>query len=103
MTKSIGSPALPMPFTGRRGGAKFSRAEWDEYRVRRTAHLKEFPDYDAGWHRPDSSTVLAVWNSSGLPDTETLLPAIRLSPDERWAVSETLRQALVVGDRKSVV
>lgn len=96
MTKSIGSPALPMPFTGRRGGAKFSRTEWDEYRVRRTAHLKLFPGYDAGWPRPDSSTVFAVWNSSGLPDTETLLPAIRLSPDERWAVSETLRQALVV-------
>jgi hypothetical protein len=96
VTKSIGSPALPMPFTGRRGGAKFSRAEWDEYRARRAAHLKQVPDYDAGWPRPDASVVFAVWNSSGLPSTETLLPAIRLSPDERWAVSETLRQALVV-------
>jgi hypothetical protein len=50
-----------MPFTGRRGGAKFSRAEWDEYRVHRQHHLERFPDYDAGWHRPDTATTDAVW------------------------------------------
>jgi len=77
--KSTGSPALPMPFTGRRGGAKFSRAEWDKYRVCRAAHLKRFPDYDTGWHRPDSTTVDAVWSSLGaqLPSVDTMLPAIR--------------------------
>jgi len=96
--KSTGGPALPMPFTGRRGGAKFSRAEWDKYRVRRTAHLKQFPDYDAGWHRPDSIMVDAVWSSLGaqLPSVETMLPAIPLSLIERQAVALTIRQALVV-------
>jgi len=61
-TKLAAPAGLPMPFAGRRGGAKFSRAEWDEYRVRRAAHLKRFPDYDAGWDRPDSIMVDAVWS-----------------------------------------
>jgi hypothetical protein len=99
--RSKHEPHLPMPYTGQRGG--FSRAEWDEYRRRRAAHLTLFPDYDAGWRRPDDALVFAVWDSCGLPDERAMLPAIRLSADERRAVSVTLRQALVVALSSAVL
>jgi hypothetical protein len=104
-TRQAAPAGLPMPFVGRRGGARFSRAEWDEYRVRRAAHLDRFPDYDARWHRPDSITVNAVWSSLGtqLPPVETMLPAIRLSPIERQAIAATIRQAIVVALTSAVL
>jgi len=92
-----------MPFIGRRGGAKFSRAEWDEYRARRAAHLKRFPDYDAGWHRPDPATTAAVWALLWPSPREPILPAIRLSPSERDQTAVTLRQALVVAVTSAVL
>jgi hypothetical protein len=95
MAKPISSPALPMPFIGRRG--PFSRDEWDKYRVRRAAHVKRFPDYDAGWHRPDAATVEAVWALiPEEPSIKTMLPKVTLGPEEREQVTQTIRQAVVV-------
>src|SRR6266851_5749723 len=95
MAKPISSPALPMPFIGRRG--PFSRDEWDKYRVRRAAHLKRFPDYDAGWHRPDAATVEAVWALfSEEPPIKTMLPKVTLGLEEREQVTQTILQAVVL-------
>lgn len=48
---------LPMKFSGGRGGGKFSREEWAEYRHRRAQHVLEHPDYDTAWRRPDPATA----------------------------------------------
>jgi hypothetical protein len=94
-----GAPGLPMPFQGGRGGGKFSRDEWDEYRRRQARHHALDPSYQLGWHRPTPETARAVWDllapAFGL-DIETLLPKVRLSTEERRAAEETVRQAFTV-------
>jgi hypothetical protein len=88
--KKSDTPALPMPFTGRRGGAKFSRAEWTEYHRRRAVHLEQHPDYDAWWPHPDAAMSKAVWSLLGLThhDLAGLQPPI---------TGEATQQALVAG------
>jgi hypothetical protein len=71
-----------MPFQGGRGGGKFSRDEWDEYRRRQARQHELDPAYALGWHRPTAQTASAVWEllASGFGvDIKTLLTNLRLA------------------------
>lgn len=92
---------LPMPLSA--DTAKLSLDEWVEYRQRRARHLERFPDYDAGWGRPDAKTANAVWDLlAPVLDTrlEGFLPRFphhrQLRPDECNELVVGAKQALLV-------
>ena len=94
---AVQGPWLPMPCPD--NAAKLSLEEWMEYRHRCIRHREQFPDYDAGWHRPTPETAEAVWNLLGL-NLDALLPPMPRSWDltlhEHQELALTIKQALVV-------
>src|SRR6266478_2330641 len=87
---------LPMPFKGRRGGAKLSRKEIDDYRRRQKLHHERHPDYVEGWSRPAKDVAQVVWERLAPRfkiTVENLLPALPLKPEECSEAELTVKQA----------
>jgi hypothetical protein len=79
---------------------KISLDEWYEYRERRKRHLRDVPNYDAEWNRPDAGTADTIWDlllpTHGVP-IDALLPSVPsahdLPPHEREELETTVKQA----------
>jgi len=93
-----GVQLLPMPY--RDDSAKLSIEEWYAYRARCARYREQFPEYEAGWRRPEALTAETIWPlfaDHGLQlKTLTASFADGAMPDERHELELTAKEGLVV-------